>query len=312
MKHNETDVKHEQQCLINLEDLNNAANTTNNAGQVAVVEDNPNETRLSSNNPFRADDTFTQLANRNQPEKIGKNDLLVVPPNNHHNISTLDDSGEFAVPTSATSTDINKSFKFPLSGEISQMVNRLDNPSLPTPVEVISIKDKETSQSQNEGINHDLNISGDHSRNPFLNENDVSRTKDDENILKQSDGRKLSTENTTSVGNIVTLNDVEKEATQPLLPAKSESQILQQLNGKQSGSRKKIDNVVNMDLVDSSFTPYKKKSVSNGHILHENGDIAEESLPKMKIFLPKQNDDSSDDGDSSLSSENEDTSTTNV
>merc|ERR1712136_323149 len=115
-----------------------------------------------------------------------------------------------------------------------------------------------------------------------------------------------------SVGNIVTLNDVEKEATQPLLPAKSESQILQHPNGKQSGSRKKIDNVVNMDLVDSSFTPYKKKSVSNGHILHENGDILEESLPKMKIFLPKQNDDSSDDGDSSLSSENEDTSTTNV
>ena len=312
MKHNETDVKHEQQCLINLEDLNNATNTTNNAGQVAVMEDDSNETRLSSNNPFRADDTFTQLANRNQPEKNVSNDLIVVPPNNHHNISTLDDSGEFAVPTSATSTDINKSFKFPLSGEISQMVNRLDNPSLPTPVEVISIKDKETSQSQNEGINHDLNISGDHSRNPFLNENDVSRTKDDENILKQSDGRKLSTENTTSVGNIVTLNDVEKEATQPLLPAKSESQILQQLNGKQSGSRKKIDNVVNMDLVDSSFTPYKKKSVSNGHILHENGDILEESLPKMKIFLPKQNDDSSDDGDSSLSSENEDTSTTNV
>ena len=121
-----------------------------------------------------------------------------------------------------------------------------------------------------------------------------------------------SAEITSSVGNIIDINDEENGARHPLLPAKSESQILQQLNGKQSGSRKKIDNVVNMDLVDSSFTPYKKKSVSNGHILHENGDIAEENLPKMKIFLPKQNDDSSEDGDSSLSSENEDINTTNV
>ena len=62
LKHNETDVKHEQQCLINLEELNNATNTTTNADQVAVTIDNPDETRLSSNNPFGADDTFTQLA----------------------------------------------------------------------------------------------------------------------------------------------------------------------------------------------------------------------------------------------------------
>merc|ERR1711997_1074636 len=120
--------------------------------------DNPDETTLSSNNPFRANDTFTQLANRTQPVKTGDKKLLVIPPNNHYNISTLDDSGEFAVPTSATSTDVNKSFKFPLTGEISDMVNRLGNQSLPTPVEVISIKDKETLESQNEGINSNLNI----------------------------------------------------------------------------------------------------------------------------------------------------------
>ena len=69
-----------------------------------------------------------------------------------------------------------------------------------------------------------------------------------------------------------------------------------------------------MDLVDSSFTPYKKKSVSNGHIIQQNGEgTVEEALPKMKIFLPKQNDDEdTDDGDSSLSSENENTHLSNV
>ena len=78
--------------------------------------------------------------------------------------------------------------------------------------------------------------------------------------------------------------------------------------------KKKIDNIVNMDLVDSSFTPYKKKSVSNGHIIQQNGEgSVEEALPKMKIFLPKQNDDEdTDDGDSSLSSENENTHLSNV
>lgn len=310
LKHNETDVKHEQQCLINLEELNNATNTTTNADQVAVTIDNPDETRLSSNNPFRADDTFTQLANRTQPEKTGDKKLLVIPPNNHYNISTLDDSGEFAVPTSATSTDVNKSFKFPLPGEISDMVNRLGNQSLPTPVEVISIKDKETLESQNEGINSNLNISGDHSRNPFLNDESLTETKDEECLLKLS--KVKNNENTNSVGNIVGINEENSDAGHPLLPAKSEPQMLLKLNTKHSVGRKKSDNVVNMDLVDSSFTPYKKKSVSNGHILHENGDIPEEDLPKMKIFLPKQNDDSSDDGDSSLSSDNEDISTTNV
>ena len=311
MKHNETDVKHEQQCLINLEDVNNATNMTNNEGQMAVTIDNPDESRLSSNNPFRANDTFTQLANRTQPVKTVDKKVLVIPQNNHYNISTLDDSGEFAVPTSATSTDVNKSFKFPLTGDISEMVNRLDSASLPTPVEVISIKDKETSQSQNEGINHSLNISGDHSRNPFLNDESLTKTKEEEDILVPLNG-KINSENTSSVGDIININEEEEGACHPLIPAKSGPQILQQLNGKQSGSRKKIDNIVNMNLVDSSFTPYKKKSVSNGHIMHENGDIAEEDLPKMKIFLPKQNDDSSEDGDSSISSENEDTNTTNV
>ena len=310
MTHNETGVKHEQQCLINLEDLNNAANTTTSTDQVAVAIDNPNETRLSSNNPFRADDTFTQLANRTQPENNGNKKMLLIPPNNHYNISTLDDSGEFAVPTSATSTDVNKSFKFPVTGEISDMVNRLDNKPLPTPVEVISIKDKETLESQNDGIISNLNISGDHSRNPFLNDESLTETKEEECLLKLSNGK--NNENTNSVGNIAGINEETRDAGHPLLPAKSEPQMLIKLNTKQSGSRKKSDNVVNMDLVDSSFTPYKKKSVSNGHILHENGDIPEEDLPKMKIFLPKQNDDSSDDGDSSLSSEHEDISTTNV
>ena len=33
-------------CFINLDDLNNAENTTNNTDQVAVAIDNPNETKL--------------------------------------------------------------------------------------------------------------------------------------------------------------------------------------------------------------------------------------------------------------------------
>lgn len=57
-----------------------------------------------------------------------------------------------------------------------------------------------------------------------------------------------------------------------LLPAKSEPRIV-------SLSK---SNVVNMDLVDSTFSPFKLK----------NGKAAE-NLPKMKIFLPKNSDDES-------------------
>lgn len=284
-----------------------------NNDQVAVSID-ANDSQLSSNNPFRgtADDTFTQLANRSNPDKKPTDaTLIVIPPNNHHIITTLDDSGEFAVPTSATSQDVNKSFKFPLTGEFSEMVNRLDNQPLPTPVEVISIEDQELSKSDDIEINKNHNVSGDHSLNPFLNDKSFTES-NDEDLLSCTNGE-ATKENTKSFGNLGGIGDDEKEALNPLLPARSEPQMLKQLMSKQQHppSKKKLDDVVNMDLVDSSFTPYKKKSNSNGHLLQENGVLVEEDLPKMKIFLPKQNDDS-DDEDSSLSSENEDLHTSNV
>jgi len=53
-----------------------------------------------------------------------------------------------------------------------------------------------------------------------------------------------------------------------------------------------LKNVVNMDLVDSTFSPFKAKSGTDSS-----------QLPKMKIFLPKN---ASDEDDSSKSSSNED------
>jgi len=306
-KNNGTEPRNEQQCLINLEVLNR---TNPNNDQVAVAID-ANESQLSSSNPFRADDTFTQLANRSHADKTTDDKLHVIPPNNHRYITTLDDSGEFAVPTSANSQDVNKSFKFPLTGEFSEMVSRLDNPPLPTPVEVISLKDQEFSKSDNGGINTNHNVSGDHSLNPFLNDESFTEP-NDEDLLNSSNGHSTK-ENTKSFGNLGGIGEDEKEALNLLLPAKSEPQLLKQVMSIQQHpqDKKKLDDVVNMDLVDSSFTPYKKKSISNGHLLQENGELVEENLPKMKIFLPKQNDDS-EDGDSSLSSENEDMQTSNV
>ena len=54
LKHNTAESKHEAQCLINLEDLN-GTNPTNDQVAVSIDQD---ESHLSSNNPFRADDTL--------------------------------------------------------------------------------------------------------------------------------------------------------------------------------------------------------------------------------------------------------------
>ena len=291
LKHNTAESKHEAQCLINLEDL---TGTNQTSDQVAVSIDQ-DETQLSTNNPFRGDDTFTQLATRSQPDTTTNRKLLVIPTIPHYNVTTLDDSGEFAVPASANSEDVNKSFKFPLTGDFSGMVTRLDTDPLPTPVEVISIKDEELSKSHTEGINESLNISGDHSRNPFLNDESLTEP-NIKDILNLSNGHS-NNENTNSFGNLGDIKEEDKETKNFLIPAKSEPHILKTSN-QQLLSRKKIDDVVNMDLVDASFTPYKKKCMSNGHILQDkDGKLIPEDLPKMKIFLPKNNDDSDEDDD---------------
>ena len=313
LKHNGTEARNEQQCLINLEELNG---TNPNNDQVAIEIDG-NESQLSSNNPFRADDTFTQLATREQSKKPTENKLLVIPPSNHH--STLDDSGEFAVPASANSEDINKSFKFPLTGEFSKVGNDdIVDPTLPTPVEVISIteNDKDLSKSISaEVVDPALNISGDHSLNPFLNKEDGIKESGNSDVNTPLNNFNVnhSKQSAQSSVNLGAIHSHDNETLNPLLPARSEPQIPKQSMANQI-PKKKIDNIVNMDLVDSSFTPYKKKSVSNGHIIQQNGEgTVEEALPKMKIFLPKQNDDEdTDDGDSSLSSENENTHLSNV
>ena len=233
-KHNDIQTRNEQQCLINLEELNGT--NPNNDQAVSIDID---ASQLSSNNPFKADDTFTQLANRTQTDKTTKNTkLYVIPPSNHHTISTLDDSGEFAVPTSANSEDINKSFKFPLTGEFTKMVNCLDNPPLPTPVEVISINNKDFSHSDTDGINENQNISGDHSLNPFLFDDSLtdSPNKKDDVLLQFSNGQ-ASNSNTKSFGNLGGIKEEEKEVGYPLLPAKSEPQMLKQLIFKQQKPR---------------------------------------------------------------------------
>ena len=290
-------------------------NETNPAhGQVVSID--MEGSQLNNTNPFTADDTFTQLASRTPVDKTTNRKLYVIPPNNHQTMTTtLDDSGEFAVPTSANSEDIQKSFNFPpTTGEfLPGIIKGLDNQPLPTPVEVISIKDEDFSQTdmKKDGIKENLNISGDPSLNPFLNES-LKDSKDEVALLISNEEEVKSA--TQSFGNLNGIKEDEREGRYPLIPAKSEPHMLSKSISKgHQPCKQKKDEVVNMDLVDSSFTPYKKKSVSNGDILQKNGDIAEEeSLPKMKIFLPKTNDDDSDEGGSSLSSEDDDQQTTNV
>ena len=218
-KNTDTQAKKENQCLIDLEELN-GTNTNTNQVVVADLE----SSQRTGTNPFRADDTFTQLANRTpQKDKTTTNGKLYVIPPNHHTV-TLDDSGEFAVPASANSEDVNKCFQFPLTGQsIVEIVNDLDTRPLPTPVEVITINNKVTSYSRG-SVHEEQQNKGGQSLNPFLNEDlanpNISVVGSD---AKNGQTTKLSS---NSFGNLCGVGEEKKNVSQPLLPANSESELL--------------------------------------------------------------------------------------
>ena len=191
-----SDDANNPQCLIDLENLNGAP--------VAVTSG-------------AGDETFTALASRDATTVASGAAAASAAA------TTLDDSGEFTMPASATES---KSFSFPLNDSFCK--------PLPTPEEVIEVKK---------------------STNPFLTED----LKNDET----EDG----------------------EATDALLPQAEVS--------KRPISTSKND-LVDMKLVDNSFTPYKPKKA----------DDSTDGLPKMKVFLPKSDDEEEDDCSSSSNSSN--------
>ena len=181
------------------------------------------------------------------------------------------------------------------------MVNNLDEKPLPTPVEVIAINSKSSSNlsgSIPEGPQRNQSL------NPFLtgeltNPLELSAV---ESAVAIGQTTKVSS---NSFGKLCGIHNEENEVGRPLLAANSENELLKRSTYKDDPScKKKKDDIVNMDLVDTTFSPYKKKSGSTGHLLNENGQEVDEDLPKIKISLPKKVDDS-DDGESSVSSDGE-------
>lgn len=80
-------------------------------------------------------------------------------------------------------------------------------------------------------------------------------------------------------------------------PTKSKFKKYTRSSGNRSQSHSAL---ISLDAIDSSFTPFKKKNVSMENNGADGDD--EESLPKMRIFLPKSPKDDDDDEDSSSSS----------
>ena len=216
-KSSETQPKNEQQCLLDLgEELNETAANPNN-DQVDSTRDAVPQG--SSTNPFIADDTFTQLANR----PTTNNGML---PTHHHHFTTLDDSGEFAVPaSSANSEDVNKSFQFPLTGAFAEMVNNLKDKPLPEPVEVITLQNQSSSGS--------IEMLEKNKLNPFLDHNHQSNPGSiDLNIGGAGAQANASTASATNIfsNGVADRGEAEdKECSQPLIPSTSEPKILNQL-----------------------------------------------------------------------------------
>lgn len=295
------------------------------------------EVDTGKRNPFRdnEDDTFTQLANRTplvastpsgKGSAISKARLRPMTVNTSWGGGPLDDSGEFALPASAAS---DKAFRF---DDVDGFPNLGREAKLPTPDEVICLrngfsKDGPPSQPE-EGpggaaaeVDQELVDDVDDAKDatpPPTTLSFIGSTLRPYQESENGDG------GSGSAGvSRTSLSDV-KAASSAIATARPKtgnrgaiSQSVTSLTGRgghqasgdgsgsdaaahpAAGKAKNNPFFINMDLVDSSFTPYKKKSKSNGHIILPGPE------PKLKIFLPRNDKDDDDDDDDSVSSEGE-------
>ena len=178
----------------------------------------------------------------------------------------LDDSGEFAVPASATGS---KTFSFPPQGgaPIGGEEDAVDGKPLPEPVEVIEVAAKPTTVS---------------STNPFLQDlTNLASPFGPTPTAKKSFDEPATTE--------------DDEARECLLEAEDQSESDgDSANGKQTEAvphatatkrNASKGHLVDLSTIDNTFTPFKPKK-SPGAAGEPGGAEGGEELPKMKVFLP--------------------------